>query len=92
MKNIIKAAIVATAFTATSASAWWDMPFFGDGLGDGYGNGDMSFNMNARANAHTSARGYGYGYNNPYYGYAPYGYAPYGYAPIAPVAPQTEAR
>jgi hypothetical protein len=96
MKNLIKAASIATLLAASaSANAWgpwgggpggWGDDWFGDGFGD--------FNMNMSARGNGWGRGYNYyrpyyygpyGYGYPYYG-APYGYAPYA-APAAPAAP-----
>ncbi len=95
MKNLIKAASVATLLAASaSAQAWWG-PWGGgpggwggdDWFGDGWGG--MSFSMSVRGNGW----GRGYNYYRPYY-YGPYGYgypytgAPYGYAPpVVPAAP-----
>jgi hypothetical protein len=93
-KLAIAAVVAASALGTTSANAWWDMPFFGDGFGSG--DFSMSMHFSGHGNGHGANR-YGYG---PYgYGYAPQGYgapfgyggAPYGYAAPAPVAPQATA-
>lgn len=98
MKNLIKAASIATLLAASaSAQAWWGGPWGNNGWNDnswfGDGFGDFNMSMSGRGN------GWGRGYNsyNPYY-YGPYGYgypaygAPYGYAPYAaPAAPAAPA-